>query len=347
MPGKKRPSAVDLYCGCGGATEGLKSFGFRVVAAVDNDEVACRTYRKNHPRTNLYTDDIRRIKPSQIKSKDLKGASLSLLVVCAPCQPFSSQNKKRARDKRASLILEAVRFAKALKPRVIFFENVPGLAKNSHSRVLTRLRRGLKSLGYTISKPAKVDAADYGIPQRRRRCIMVAAKGGKKFKIPAATTPQGQRVTVRSAIGTLMRLRAGETHPRDPLHKARLHSPMIIERLRHVPKDGGSRASLPKRLMLKCHSRSRGHEDVYGRMAWDEVAPTLTTGCTDMTKGRYAHPRDDRAITLREAALLQSFRAKYRFTGSVTDISRQIGNAVPPKLIRAFAGSLKALAGAG
>lgn len=344
MPRKKRPSAVDLYCGCGGATEGLKKFGFRVVAAVDNDEVACRTYRKNHPGTTLYTDDIRRIKPSRIKSKDLKGASLGLLVVCAPCQPFSSQNKKRARDKRADLILEAIRFAKTLKPRVIFFENVPGLAKNSHSRVLTRLRKGLKSLGYGMSKPAKVDAADYGIPQRRRRCIMVAVRGQEKFKMPPAITPEGRRITVRDAIGKLKRLRAGEAHPRDPLHRARLHSPMILERLRHVPKDGGSRKSLPKRLRLKCHNRSRGHEDVYGRMAWDDVAPTLTTGCTDMTKGRYAHPRDDRAITLREAARLQSFRSKYKFTGSVTDISRQIGNAVPPKLIRVFADPLKTLA---
>lgn len=335
------PTAVDLFCGCGGATEGLKGLRFRIVAAVDNDEVACKTYRKNHPLVNLYSDDIRDVKPSTIRKDDLKNKDLDLLVVCAPCQPFSTQNKKRARDKRAVLVLEATRFAQALKPKAIFFENVPGLAKND--RVMARLTTGLKKIGYSVSKPAKVDAADYGIPQRRQRCIMIAYKGKTPFLMPKPTTPAGERVTVRQTIGRLASLDSGERHARDPLHRARIHSDIAVKRLKKIPKDGGSRSSLPKKLALKCHKKRRGHEDVYGRMAWDDVAPTLTTGCTDLTKGRYAHPQDNRAITLREAARLQSFPNHYKFVGTGTDISRQIGNAVPCNFIRVLAKPLKSL----
>lgn len=344
MSKRSWPTAVDLYCGCGGATQGLKALRFRVVAAVDNDEVACKTYRRNHPSVRLYNEDIRDVKPKTILRQDLKNKKLQLLVVCAPCQPFSAQNKKRARDKRAKLILEAIRFARVLKPAAIFFENVPGLAKNKHNRVLTRLKAGLRRLGYRVSKAEKVDAADYGVPQRRQRCIMVAHKGDAAFAMPEPLTPAGKRVTVRRAIGKLARLSSGEKHPRDPLHRARVHSDIAMKRLRLIPKDGGSRSSLPKALALKCHKKGRGHEDVYGRMAWDEVAPTLTTGCTDLTKGRYAHPKDNRAITLREAARLQSFPNHYRFVGSSVDIARQIGNAVPSKFIQVLARPLKAMA---
>ncbi|CEP67131.1 C-5 cytosine methyltransferase [Moorella glycerini] len=331
---ERRPTVVDLFCGCGGVTEGLKQAGFRVVAAVDNDPVSCRTYRKNHPEVNLYESNIEDVSPEAIKMNDLKGDTCDLLVVCAPCQPFSSQNRKKQGDPRSILILQAVRFAQVLKPSLIFFENVPGIAAPRHRGVLDRLRDELSTLGYKLGKPVGLNAADYGVPQRRKRFIMFASREGIMPELPPPTTPEGARISVRMAIGNLTPLCAGEADPFDYLHVARKHSELALKRLAYIPKNGGSRFSLPPELELPCHRNYNGHPDVYGRMFWDDVAPTLTTGCTDITRGRFAHPRDDRAITLREAARLQTFRDDYIFEGCYKEIERQIGNAVPVALVR-------------
>ena len=161
-------------------------------------------------------------------------------------------------------------------------------------------------------------------------------------------TPAGHRISVREAIGDLPRLASGQADSDDALHFARKHQPIALERLRHIPKNGGSRTALPDLLRLECHRDHRGHPDVYGRMRWEEVAPTLTTGCTDLTRGRFAHPRDDRAITLREAARLQTFPDNYQFSGSAKAIAAQVGNSVPVRLIEELAPALReALAGAG
>lgn len=331
-----RPTAVDLYAGSGAVTTGLVRAGFRVVAAVDSDPVACKTYRNNHPTVRLYSTDIRTVDPNLIRRRELRGRDASILTVCAPCQPFSSQNRNKSGDERSLLILEAIRFAAVLKPRVIVFENVPGLAQKRNAWILSQLKCGLERSGYCLGDPTNVDAADYGVPQRRVRCIMIATLNRTPVPLPRPITPSGKRRTVRDAIGHLLPLASGQADPMDVLHKARVHLPIALERLAHIAPDGGSRDSLPPHLVLNCHKEHRGHPDVYGRMAWLEVAPTLTTGCTDITRGRYAHPRDDRAITLREAALLQTFPGKYKFHGNSSQIAIQIGNAVPVRLIEAF-----------
>lgn len=279
--------------------------------------------------------DITKVDPSDIRRDDLGGEDVDLLVVCAPCQPFSSQNRKRGVDERSRLILQAGRFAQILRPRVIFFENVPGLA--AHSELLDELRQKLGQ-DYNLGHPERVDAADFGVPQRRVRCIMIATRGTMPPPLPEATTPKGQRITVKQTIGHLLRLRAGECDPTDDLHSARRHQDIALRRLAAIPKDGGSRSSLPSELELACHASVKASKfsDVYGRMSWDLVAPTLTTGCTDITRGRFAHPDDDRAITAREAALLQTFPPDYRFTGNASDVQTQIGNAVPVKLVEAL-----------
>jgi DNA (cytosine-5)-methyltransferase 1 len=335
-------TAVDLYSGSGAVTAALKQRHFRVVAAVDNDPIACETYRRNHPAVRIIEKDIRRVDPSEIRRKDLGGSNLDLLVVCAPCQPFSSQNRKKGCDDRSDLILEAGRFARVLRPRVILFENVPGLASPRHSRILKALKRELGKQ-YKLSMPERVDAADFGVPQRRIRCIMLATRGASPPKLCEPITPDGERVTVRKTIGKLRPLRSGESDPKDVLHSARTHQHIALERLAAIPKDGGSRSAIPKRLQLTCHTNvgSTKFPDVYGRMKWDDVAPTLTTGCTDITRGRFAHPRDDRAITLREAALLQTFPREYHFSGYSGDIHTQIGNAVPVQLIDALVPTLR------
>lgn len=339
--GNKWPTAVDLYCGCGAVTAGLKRRGFRVVAAVDNDPVACSTYRRNHPRVQLYENDVAEVKPDDILNGPLNGKHVDLLVVCAPCQPFSSQNRKNRADSRATLMLKAIDFAKILRPKLIFFENVPGMKRVNFAPILDRLQTELVHLGYAVTAPAKIDAADYGVPQRRSRCVMMAKRGGTPPNLPSPTTPDGKRVIVADVIHNLPRLATGEGDRNDKLHFARNHSSIALKRLSYIPKDGGSRASLPEDLQLPCHIGHRGHPDVYGRMKWNEIAPTLTTGCTDITKGRFAHPEDDRAISLREAARLQTISDKYSFCGSTSDIARQIGNAVPVRLMEELAPMLR------
>lgn len=333
---RNRWNVIDIFSGCGGATEGLKQGGFQILAAIDNDPIACMTYRMNHTDVTLYEDDVRKIDPQKIKKNHLKDKELDVMLVCAPCQPFSSQNKNRKYDRRASLILQATRFSKVLKPKIILFENVSGVATEKHKTVLKKLKRGLQRNGYSLGDPIEVDAADYGVPQRRKRCILIAVAGLPLPSLPRVLTPLGKRVTVRDVIGCLKALKSGEKDSEDVLHFARNHSQIALKRLKKIPRNGGSRISLPDSLSLKCHKNYSGHPDVYGRMKWNEVAPTLTTGCTDVTKGRFAHPRDDRAITLREAAFLQTFPPNYIFMGSPNQISTQIGNAVPVKLFKSF-----------
>jgi DNA (cytosine-5)-methyltransferase 1 len=336
----KWPTAVDLFCGSGAVTEALKRRHFRVVAAIDNDPIACATYRLNHPTVYLLERDICKIDPWEIRKKTGRN-DIDLLVACAPCQPFSNQNRNRTGDPRASLILETARFAKILKPKIIFFENVPGLA-SSNSKTLDQLKVSL-SPQYVLGKPQRIDAADFGVPQRRVRCILLAARNQSPPELPQPMTPEGKRVTVRQAIFELPRLHAGEKDPDDDLHAARKHREIALKRLAAIPKNGGSRSALPQDLELACHVEQRGYPDVYGRMEWDDVAPTLTTGCTDITRGRFAHPDDDRAITLREAALLQTFPEDYEFLGNASEIATQIGNAVPVQLVNALLPTLRQL----
>lgn len=331
-------TAVDVFCGCGGVTEGLKLGNFDVIVAIDNNPVACKTYKYNHPHVELYEKDIRDISVQEIRNKYFDKRNADLLVVCAPCQPFSSQNKAlNSIEDQLKLILNAVEFARTLEPKLVFFENVPGITGNRFKWIIEDLRIQLESLGYVIGKPEIIDAADYSVPQRRKRTIMLAAKERILPPLPSALTPIGSRITVRSTIGDLPVLLANQTNQQDFLHHSRNHGPLTLERLSYIPKDGGSRDSLPHDLVLRCHRNYTGHPDVYGRMKWDDVAPTLTTGCTDLTRGRFAHPSEDRAITLREAARLQTFPDEYFFYGSDSYIATQIGNAVPVKLIECFA----------
>ena len=336
----RKITAIDIYCGSGAVTEGLKAEGVSVLAAVDNDPIACETYRLNHPEVHLLESDIRKLKPKELRKLVGYDRGLDLLVVCAPCQPFSSQNRKRSTDDpRADLVLESLKFVKEFKPEVVFFENVPGIAI---SGPLHSLRQKLAKLGYLLGNPKTLDAAECGVPQRRERCIMIAARSQERIDTFYSSIRPQPTVTVRHAIGGLSQLCSGERDPHDSLHFARNHQSIVLQRMQHIPKDGGSRLSLPPELELECHKgRKNDFPDVYGRMKWDDVAPTLTTGCTDVTKGRYAHPRDNRAITLREAALLQSFPHHYRFFGNSGQIARQIGNAVPVNMIRTLAPALK------
>lgn len=336
----KNPTALDLFCGSGAVSLGLKQAGFDVVGAVDFEAGACRTYRANHPSVRLIEKDIRQVQPDEFA--DLIPGQLDLLVVCAPCQPFSSQNRHKSKDDhRNNLVEESKKFITRFNPSLVFLENVPGLASTDIFDEFTSWLRN--EAGYDVAEPMRVDAAELGVPQRRTRMILVAAKGASLER--ATDIARTCKTTVGHIISDLSeppvgRLAAGA----DPLHYARRHSPLNIERLRHIPCDGGGRESLPAHLQLACHKNAKKNSfsDTYGRMKWDDVAPTLTTGCTDITRGRFAHPVQNRAITLREAARLQSFPDDYVFHGNASQVAMQIGNAVPPAMMRTIALSLKA-----
>lgn len=327
-------TAIDLFCGCGGVTQGLKSH-FKVIAAVDNNQYASASYVTNHPDVHFFEEDITKLDPTTILQV-VGDQDIDLMVVCAPCQPFSSQNNIKNSDERMDLILQASRFAEILKPKLIFFENVKGIIASKHSGIIKTLKIDLKKLGYKYwLGPISVDAADYGVPQRRQRCIMMVTNEKKTLPtLPNPTSPKGQRITVKDAIGDLPSLSSGEVSENDRLHFARKHKPIALRRFAYIKKDGGSRFDLPPDLELNCHKGHKGHPDVYGRMTWNDVAPTLTTGCTDVTRGRFLHPRDDRAITIREAARLQTFPDNHQYEGCPSEIARQIGNAVPVEFVR-------------
>lgn len=343
-----KPTMIDLFSGSGGVTLGFKLAGFKVLAAVEIDPVAAETYGTNHPEVRLYRTDIRKVDPVLVmKETGLRAGELTVLSVCAPCQPFSRQNRSTKWDPRAELILEGLRFVKVLKPRYVFLENVPGLGKGAYKRILDEFIDGLKKEGYGISEPRVLDAVDYGVPQFRKRLFLLAGRSGERPSFPEPTHAPPEEAekngkepwrTVFDAIGDLPPLESGERDPKDPLHRARKHSALSLERLRHIPHNGGSRKSLPPHLQLACHVNGNGgYNDVYGRMDFSKPSNTLTTGCTNITKGRFAHPVQDRAITPREAARLQTFPDWYVFHGSYEQISSQIGNAVPVLLAKKFA----------
>ncbi|MGY4532931.1 DNA (cytosine-5)-methyltransferase 1 [Pseudomonas sp. TE3786] len=320
---------MDFFSGSGSVTAALKMAGYRVAAALDIDEGAAATFRANHPEVNFFREDIRNLTPSQLAAV-APHEGVDLLAICAPCQPFSSQNRKRTKkDKRIPLLLETIPFIKALSPQSIWIENVPGLGS---TKIIPRLQKELKTLGYHFDEPMRIDAADLGVPQRRIRFVFMASRNKdvcSRFSslLPSTST----RKNVRMAFKGLKPLAPGEVDQNDPLHAARRHSEITLRRLEAIPSDGGSRSSLPLELQLECHKNlsENSFPDVYGRMSWNAPSPTLTTGCTDVTRGRFAHPEENRAITLREAARLQTFPDSYIFCGNRTQIALQIGNAVP------------------
>jgi DNA (cytosine-5)-methyltransferase 1 len=295
LPDMKKRTAIDLFSGCGGLTLGLKLAGFRVVAAVENDDLATSTYKANHPRTPVWNADIREVRARTLMRKlGMRPGHLDLLAGCPPCQGFSVLRTRNGaaqkRDSRNGLIGEMIRFVRAFEPKAIMLENVPGLGEHWSFQ---KLCRDLRRLGYQVRWDIK-DARYYGVPQRRKRLILVAGRG---FEIPFA--PESATIrTVRDAIGHIGK--AGMT--RDPLHNIpERRSPKVRALIRAIPKDGGSRGDLPRSRQLACHKRLEGFYDIYGRMAWNEPSPTITGGCFNPSKGRFLHPEDDRAITLRES----------------------------------------------
>ena len=335
-----RVSCVDLFCGAGGLTHGFVLEGLPVVAGIDLDP-ACRFPYEANNRAQFVERDISKVTVEELSSL-FSEADTKILAGCAPCQPFSTYAQRYeldGKDGKWRLLYEFARLAKGTMPDVITMENVPTVAKHEvfHDFVDT-----LKRLGYDVWFGV-VDSSLYGVPQMRRRMVLLASKLGQiKMIEPTHKQPK----TVRQAIGRLRPLAAGEAAPRDKLHVASTLSLKNLMRIK-ASRPGGTWRDWPEHLVADCHKAASGrtYPGVYGRMEWDKPAPTMTTQCYGFGNGRFSHPEQDRAISLREAAILQSFPRDYAFVPDDGEVSfsalgRLIGNAVPVDLGRAIAKSI-------
>lgn len=323
---KSKYNSIDVFSGCGGLTEGLHQAGFETKVAIEIEKDAVTAFKLNHKKTHVIQKDVRLITAKEIKAL-LNGEPLHLLAGCPPCQGFSSMrrlNRKRsAKDDRNSLVLEYLRLVKELKPLTIMMENVPGLRDYY---LFKEVVKELKELGYN-PKIDVVNVCNYGVPQSRKRLVMVGSLLGN-LEIAKGN---GEKVTVRDTIAGLDSIETTD----DSVHKILpVHNDSVMERIKLTPKNGGSWKDLPKKYKLKCHEGENvGFNDVYGRLRWDTHSATITGGCLNPSKGRFLHPEENRCITAREAALLQSFPQEYKFptTLTKTSVALLIGNALPPK----------------
>lgn len=332
-------TAIDIFAGGGGLTVGLKRAGFNVVSAVEIESNAFATYKSNHPEVQAYKQDVRTIKGNVFRRSSPTG-SIDLLAGCPPCQGFSSLTSKYQKtDPRNDLVLEMARLVKEVKPKAVMIENVPGLAQKGKP-LFDQFIDTLSSLGYQ-SEWAVLQVADYGVPQSRRRLVLLAGKG---FRIPIPPPTHSKSGAnglkrwrpLKSVIGGMPRpislaeaMTKGGPQVFD-WHVVRTLSSQNMRRIKKA-KPGKAWTSIPKLLRPECHKDNKvGFSNVYGRATWGEVSPTITGGCTTLSKGRFGHPTQDRTISVREAALIQTFPQDYIFdTPYMEYVCNVIGNALP------------------
>lgn len=339
-----RPLMVDVFCGIGMGALGFVKAGFEVAAAVDNDHDACQVYRENLGVEPI-EGDIRTITGTRIlKEAGLRRGQVDLCVGCPPCQGFSTLRKTRKRkgqrDSRNSLLRVFGKRILEISPRAFVLENVSGLARRRSNRaLLLEFARAMRKAHYKIEFGV-LDAADFGVAQRRRRLIMLGSRA-RTPSLPETThSRRGPKdgklpwTSVRREIGDLGTLKPGTSDLHDPLHSADKSKGRTALIIRSIPHDGGSRKDLPRSLWLECHkrldaSRKPGAGSVYGRMRWSRPAPTITTRSNTPACGRFLHPDQDRTISLREAARLQSLPDSFRVKGTGGQVARWIGNGMP------------------
>lgn len=325
----------DFFSGCGGTSSGFSQAGFNIKMGLDIDLDASDTFRINFPQSKFIHGDIRLVDTSDISDIVGDRPRPILFSGCAPCQPFSKQNRhSNNQDTRINLLSEFGRFVSAWMPDYVFIENVPGMQKNAaKSETFQKFLRLLDSLGYGYDVQL-VEAQWFGVPQKRTRLVLLASLNST-IKIPVRTHGVDgiKYATVMEWIRGLPSLKSGETDPNDKDHFAMKLSDLNMLRIRATP-EGGGRECWPEHLILDCHKGYTGHTDVYGRLSWEKPAVGLTTKCISYSNGRFGHPSDDRALSLREAACLQTFPRNFRFSGSKQSRARQVGNAVPPLMAK-------------
>ncbi len=324
--------AIDFFCGAGGLTRGLLNSGINVLAGVDNDSRLKLTYENNNAPGRFICQDIKTINIVDLRTSfGISQHDVVLYAACTPCQPFSTLNHMKGEDSRKVLLLAFAELVRQSPPDFIVVENVPGLNTKYGKEIYEQFVQTLDECGFKQPSTDFLDAKDFGVPQVRKRFILLASRHG------AIVLPQPDRgglPTVRQYLMKYPPLEDGMASKDFPNHITRKLLPHLKRIVQAVPRDGGSRRDvMDTSILLKCHqNRPDVHKDVFGRMAWDKPAPTLTCRCADVYCGRFTHPEQDRGISLREAAALQTFDDDYEFFGEFFHVQRQIGNAVPVKL---------------
>lgn len=331
--------SVDLFCGIGGLTYGVRNAGIEVLAGYDIDASSRYAFETNNPGAEFFLKDVRDIKGDELVALYPKDTDIRVLMGCAPCQPFSSYNRLPADSPSKTSKMELLEYfgrqVRKVKPEIVSMENVPNLAREP---VFESFLATLRELGYFVDWQV-VRVADYGVAQTRRRLLLLASKLGEIRLIPPTHEPD-HYVTVRDVIGGMPALKAGQTDRRDNLHRCRALSETNLKRIQ-ASKPGGTWDDWPEKLLPPAYRKASGqtYKSVYGRLSWDRPATTITTQFIGYGSGRFGHPEQDRALSLREGALLQTFPKDYRFVDpSVGDgysaqaVATQIGNAVPPRL---------------
>jgi len=340
--------AVDIFCGVGGITHGFIRSGIPVLAGYDSDKSCQYAYEINNG-AKFECKSIEEVGIEEIKNIFPQNC-INVIIGCAPCQPFSTythkykkNNSKIKPDPRFGLLSHFTRILDGVNPAIISMENVPDLSKRNYPQY-SKFLETLDKKGYYIFEKI-INCAEYGVPQSRRRLVVLASLLGPIELI--SPTNQGNYVTVRDAISHLPPIKDGEQSSADPLHKSSRLSLLNRKRIKATPQGGGWQ-NWPDELLLCCHKKKSGqtYSAVYGRIKWDEVGPTITTQSYSLGTGRFGHPEQDRALSLREAALMQTFPEHYEFTppGAVINFSsvgRHIGNAVPVKLAEIIGLSVK------
>lgn len=324
--------AIDLFCGAGGLTCGLEKSGITVDLGIDIDPACEYPYSTNNNASFLLksVDDVEGSELLDVYN----GAKLKLLAGCAPCQTFSSYNKKAdSSDNRWWLLLQFSRLIREISPELVTMENVPGLIDQD---VFRQFVTGLEKQHYHIDYQV-VNCAEYGLPQQRNRVVLLASRLGP-IKLLSPNDFKRKRKTVKEAIGKLPSIEAGAINLQDPLHQSSSLSDINYKRI-VVSKPGGTWRDWPEEFVADCHKKKSGktYPSVYGRMSWNEPSPTITTQFFGFGNGRFGHPEQNRAISLREGALLQGFPKEYTFMAPRQPVSKRvlgqlIGNAVPVKL---------------
>lgn len=331
-----QPEVVDLFCGVGALSHGLKLAGCKIVAGYDIDD-QCKYAFETNNSARFYTKNVAKLSGSEIKAHFSEGAP-SILAGCAPCQPFSTYKHRYEEDPQWSLVTRFAELAAEVEADYVTMENVPSLLLYKNGAVFSEFEEILKRAGYKV-RHTIARCEQFGVAQRRRRLVVLASR---KRKLPHLSPGCDAARSVRAAIGDLPPIPAGHSYPGDPLHVAASLSELNMRRIR-ASRPGGTWRDWPEDLRAKCHRRSSGktYPGVYARMEWDGPAPTMTTQCYGYGNGRFGHPEQDRAITLREAALLQSFPPGYEFLEPgepilMKQVGRWIGNAVPVRLAQAI-----------
>ena len=336
--GTKTLKAIDFFSGAGGLTHGLKAAGIKVIAGVDNDGTCKDTFELNNTGAVFLERDITRYQPSELQ-KDLKiqkNDDLMVFAGCAPCQFWSIIRTSKEKSKKTkNLILDFQRFVEYFKPGFVIVENVPGISSKAGSP-MGHFISALEKLGYNVTHDV-TDMSLYGVPQKRRRFTLLASRVAP-VSLPK---PTGKKLTVRDVLGEkngFTRIKAGTVDSTDFLHSAARLSDKNAERIRMTSKDGGDRSAWQskKKYQLACYaSGEKKFYDTYGRMWWDRPSPTITTKFFSVSNGRFTHPEENRAISLREGATLQTFPKDYKFIGrSFASVAKMIGNAVPPEFAK-------------